>query len=221
MLQWQAVRWDRVWRTGTLTPALHLINLKQTTTTDMFNSMLYVDVHAAGVKAHSRNGLLAPVWCARPLLQRLWWSFFPLPYTFWYRPLPVGIKHHRPYKINQFSAHDSPPKWCGCSPRPGAQCGNDPQVKGRLASSSIKEKDCNCTMHRFCVRGRGPAVTSLYIDICGENFHPRMIQNASKAANVACCSYWIFFFQLSVQWYFKYKYSKYSSRALKCNFSLN
>lgn len=78
--------------------------------------------------------------------------FFVLLYTFWYRPLPVGIKHHRPYKINQFSAHDSPPKWCGCSPRPGAQCGNDPQVKGRLASSSIKEKDCNCTMHRFCVR---------------------------------------------------------------------
>lgn len=57
-------------------PALHLINLKQTTATDTFNSMLYVDAHAAGVKAHSRNGLLAPVWCARPLLQRLWWSFF-------------------------------------------------------------------------------------------------------------------------------------------------
>lgn len=54
------------------------------------------------------------------------------------RPLPVGIKHHRPYKINPFSAHDSPPKWCGSSPRPGTQCGNDLQVKGRLASSSIK-----------------------------------------------------------------------------------
>lgn len=78
-----------------------------------------------------------------------------------YWPLPVGIKHHRPYKINPFSAHDSPPKWCGCSPRPGAQCGNDPQVKGRLASSSIKGKDCNCTMHRLCEK-KGPAVTGIY-----------------------------------------------------------
>lgn len=49
----------------------------------------------------------------------------------------------------------------GCSPRPGAQCGNDPQVKGRLASSSIKGKDCTCTMHRLYEEKR-PAVTSIY-----------------------------------------------------------
>lgn len=40
--------------------------------------------------------------------------------------------------MNPFSAHDSPPKWCWVSPRPGAQCSNDPRVKGRLASPSIK-----------------------------------------------------------------------------------
>lgn len=54
------------------------------------------------------------------------------------------------------------PKWCGCSPRPGAQCGNDPQVKGRLASSSIKGKDCNCTMRRLCEEKGEPAVTKIY-----------------------------------------------------------
>lgn len=49
----------------------------------------------------------------------------------------------------------------GCSPRPGAQCGNDPQVKGRLASSSIKGKDCTCTMRRLYEEKR-PAVTGIY-----------------------------------------------------------
>lgn len=54
------------------------------------------------------------------------------------------------------------PKWCGCSLRPGAQCGNDLQVKGRLASSSIKGKDCNCTMRRLCEEKGEPAVTKIY-----------------------------------------------------------
>lgn len=82
-----------------------------------------------------------------------------------YRPFALGIKLHGPHKINQFSVHDSPPpppKWRGCSPRPGAQCGNDPQVKGRLASSSIKGKDCNCTMRRLCEEKWEPAVTKIY-----------------------------------------------------------
>ena len=51
---------------------------------------------------------------------------------------PISIKDHRPYKINPFSVHDYGPNWCGSSLRPGAQCSNDPWVKGRLASITIK-----------------------------------------------------------------------------------
>lgn len=218
MLQWQAVNWDRVWRTSTLTP-LHLINLKQTTT-DTFNSMLYVDVHAAGVKAHSRNGLLAPVWCARPLLQRLWWSFFLSSY------IRFGTGHFQ--LVSSTTGHTKLINFPRTTPLPnGAAALRGPVHNVVMTRRSkvvwpvpqLRRKIAIARCIVF-VWGRGPAVTSLYIDIWGENFRPKMIQNASKTANVVCCTYWILF-ELSVQWYFKYKYSTYSSWALKCNFSLH
>lgn len=49
---------------------------------------------------------------------------------------------------------------------PGAQCGNDLRVKGRLVSSSIKGKDCNCTMRRLSEK-KGPAVTRTYVEYIG------------------------------------------------------
>lgn len=200
-------------------PALHLINLKQTA--QPIHSIFCFMLMSMPLCLKDRfiNALLAQFWCARPLLYRLWWRFLYTFFFFCYWPLPVGIKHHRPYKINPFSAHDSPPKWCGCSPGPvhnvvmthrSKVAWPVPQLRGKIAIA-------RCIV---CVRRRGqqwPVYTE-YIDVgfaWRENFHPTMIQKALKVHCICFQQFLdnqftclILFFPKSVKWYFKHKYSK-------------
>lgn len=65
---------------------------------------------------------------------------FSVRFFFFFWSLGHFSRYQAPEAIqnNPFSAHDSPPKWCGGSPWPCSQYANDLWVKGRLASSSIK-----------------------------------------------------------------------------------
>lgn len=131
------------------TPGPAPYQLKTDRDTCKFNFMVGVNAHAACLK-----GLRAQIWLLSPYLQRS-------------SPAPSScIGHQKPYKINPFSAHDSLPNGVAALRGPGAQCGNDLRVKGRLVSSSIKGKDCNCTMHRLSEK-KGPAVTRTYVEYIG------------------------------------------------------
>lgn len=79
--------------------------------------------------------------------------------SFFFLPLPVGIRHHGPYRMNPFSARLSLPKWCGCSlhntvmTRRSKVAWPVPQLRGKIAIA-------RCVV---CVRRRGPAVAG----VCG------------------------------------------------------
>lgn len=130
------------------TPGPSPYQLKTDRATCKFNFMVYVNVHAACLK-----GLLAQILEVSPYLQRF--------SVHSYRLFPVvsGTISHT--KLIHFLRTTPLPNGVAALRGPGAQCGNDLRVKGRLVSSSIKGKDCNCTMHRLSEK-KGPAVTRIY-----------------------------------------------------------
>lgn len=145
------------WHPDTLSP----YQLETDHTTDTFNFMVYVKVYAACLKAHFIKRFIGSVLASQSEIVLVGFDVVFL-YIFFvtaHFQLISSTTGHT--KLINFLLTTPFPKWCGCSPRPGAQCGNDPRSKVAWPVPQLRQKDCSCTIHRFCDK-KGPAVTGIY-----------------------------------------------------------